>query len=209
MGGVFLSRHGEKRRRIRFGYNRNMESVLVEKNISFAKISSPYEIIMGLFEYASQRKKENTITRCRASSAQRSLDHWGRAMFLLVPCLLHKVSRMFGYSCSGEAIRLNLNLGPTQLGVFMISSGGDCRLDDLYLKLLTYVQSTHISTGILRRLYKFTLLLSPNYFFLLPSPPSPPSIFPMAEALPSTAPTALRPSIVSARTMWKGYYWSK
>lgn len=95
---------------------------------------------------------------------------------------------------------------PAQLGLFMISSGGDCRLHDLYLKLLTYLQSTHISTGILRRLYKFTLLLSPNYFFLLPSPPSPPSIFPMAEALPSTAPTALRSSIVFARTMWKGYY---
>lgn len=125
-----------------------------------------------------------------------------------VPCLLHKVSRMFGYSCFWRGYQAKSQSGPTwigawgtiipipaQLGVFMISSGGDCRLDDLYLKLLTYVQSTHKSTGILL-----------NYFFLLPSPPSRPSIFPMAEALPSTAPTALRLSIVSARTMWKGYY---
>lgn len=57
MVGVFLTRHGEKRRS-RFGYNRNMEYVFVEKNMSFAKISSSYEIIVGLIEYTSQRKKE-------------------------------------------------------------------------------------------------------------------------------------------------------
>lgn len=111
MGGVFLSRHGEKRSRSRFGYNRNMESVLVEKNISFAKISSPYEIIMGLIECASQRKKENTITRCRACSAQRSLDHWGLCHVSCTRCLACSAILV-----SGEAIRLNLNLGQPGLG---------------------------------------------------------------------------------------------